>query len=234
MAFKKTFRRSRRATRRPSRRQAIKRWAGEKPSVIEKIARYAGPIGTIAKTVGGIMHMVNCEAKYVDNASAVTTIPTTGTFVATYTTMPQGLGDQARNGNSIKGKGINAKMLLFKNSSVASSTVRLMWVLDKECDGALPSITNILDNVDVVSGLNKDFSKRFVVLKDKVITLSDGAGTNRYYKQYIPTDFHVHFDGASSAITDAKENQVYLIAIGDQLTALPNILHWGRFTYYDN
>lgn len=148
--------------------------------------------------------------------------------------MPQGLGDQARNGNSVKGKGIYSKIYLLKNSTVSTSVVRLMWVLDKECDGSLPTISNILDNVDVVSGINKDYSKRYAILKDKVVTLSDGFGPNRFMKVYFPTDFHVHYDGASAAITDAKENQVFLIAISDQPTAQPNIVHFGRFNFYDN
>lgn len=236
MVYRKTFRRSRRYTRsRPSRRQKIKMWAGEKPSIVDKIARYAGPVGKIAKTVAGIVQMINPEKKYIDNNSSVSQITNTGTVVATYTTMAQGLGDQARNGNTIKGISISGKMHIVKSSTVVTTALRFMWVLDKECDGALPSLNQILDNVDLTSGLNRDFSKRFVVLKDKVITLNDGGGQSRFMKFFFPTDFHVHFDGSTAAITDAKENQVYLIALSDQLLAnAPSIQHFGRFNYYDN
>lgn len=217
------------------RRNAIKRWAGEKPTVMDKIARYAGPIGRIAKTVGGIMQMINPEVKYVDNGSAVTPVTNTGTVLATYTTMAQGLGDQARNGNTVKGKSISGKMHIVKSSSVVTSAIRFLWVLDKECDGALPTLSQILDSVDLTSGLNKDYSKRYAILKDKVFTLNDGGGQSRFTKFYFPTDFHVHFDGTSAAITDAKENQVFLFALSDQLLSTAvNVQHFGRFNYYDN
>ena len=217
------------------RRNRIKRWAGEKPSVIDKIARYAGPVGRIAKTVSMIASMVNSEVKYVDNAGAYTSVPNTGAVIATYTTMAQGLGDQARNGNSIKGKSISGKMYINKASTVASTGIRLMWILDKECDGSIPSLSQILDNVDIVSSINKDYSKRYVILRDKLVALNDGGGQSRFQKFYFPTDFHVHFDGPTSAITDAKENQVFLFAVSDQpLASAPLVYHFGRFNYYDN
>lgn len=217
------------------RRRAIKKWAGEKPSLMDKIARYAGPVGKIAKTVGGLIQMVNTEKKYVDNTVALTPVPNTGVSIATYTTMAQGLGDQARMGNTIKGKSISGKMYLQKNIGVQTSALRLLWILDKECDGSVPSLSNILDNVDIVSGVNRDFSKRFVILKDKLMTLNDGGGQTKFYKFYFPTDFHIHFDGTTAAITDAKENQVFLFAISDQVSDYaPTITHFGRFNYYDN
>lgn len=220
---------------RPTRRQRIKKMAGEKPSVMDRIARYAGPVGKIAKTVGGIISMINPEKKYVDNTVSLTSVPGTGVLVATYTMMAQGLGDQQRNGNSIKGVDIAGKMYLQKNIGVQTTAMRLIWVLDKECDGAAPLLSQILDNVDVVSGLNKDYTKRFVILKDKMLTLNDGGGQTKFQKYYFPTDFHVHYDGATAAITDAKENQVFLFAISDQTADYaPLITHFGRFNYYDN
>lgn len=219
----------------PSRRQKIKKLAGEKPSVIDKIARYAGPVGTIAKAVGGIIQMMNPEKKYVDNTSSLIAVPNTGVAVATYTTMVQGLGDQARNGNTIKGISISGKMYLQKNLSVQTTGIRLLWVLDKECDGSVPLLSQILDNVDIVSGVNRDYSKRFVLLKDKMLTLNDGGGQTKFQKFFFPTDFHIHYDGSSAAITDAKENQVFLFAISDQNPDYaPLLTHFGRFNFYDN
>lgn len=218
-----------------SRRNRIKSWAGEKPSLMDRIARYAGPVGKIAKTVGGIIQMINPEKKYVDNTVSLTAIPNTGVALATYTTMAQGLGDQARNGNTIKGVSISGKMYMQKNIGVQTTGLRLLWVLDKECDGAIPSLSQILDNVDIVSGVNRDFSKRFVILKDKMLTLNDGGGQTKFQKYFFPTDFHVHFDGSTASITDAKENQVFLFAISDQIADYaPTITHFGRFNFYDN
>jgi len=201
------------------RRRNIKRWAGEKPSIMDKIARYAGPVGRIAKTVGGIMQMINPEKKFVDNNTSTAFIPTTGTAVATYTMMPQGLGDQARTGNTIKGHSIYGRYVLYLDPSATRSTVRLMWVLDKENNGSIPALSDILDNVDVVSGMNLDSSKRYAILRDTVYTMNSGNRTLIKGKFYFPTDFHVHYDGPSGAITDAKENQVFLFAISDTVGA---------------
>lgn len=229
----------RRTTRRVAyggkRRRNIKRWAGEKPSVMDKIARYAGPVGRIARTVSSIAQMVNTEKKYVDNTSSLIAVPNTGIVVANYTTMPQGLGDNSRIGNSIKGKSISGKLYMSKNIGVQTTGLRLLWVLDKECDGSLPSLAQILDNVDIVSGVNRDYSKRYVILKDQLMTLNDGGGQTKFRKFFFPTDFHVHFDGPTAAIGDAKENQVFLFALSDQaLGTAPLLTHFGRFNYYDN
>ena len=179
--------------------------------------------------------MVNSEVKYLDNPGAYTSVPNTGVPVATYTTMAQGLGDQQRNGNTIKGKSISGKIYVNKSASVSSTGLRLLWILDKECDGSIPSLSQILDNVDIVSSINRDYSKRYVILKDKLIALNDGGGQSRFYKFFFPTDFHVHFDGSTSAITDAKENQVFLFAVSDQaIGTAPVIYHFGRFNFYDN
>lgn len=225
-----------RKSRKSTRRQRIKKWAGEKPSAVERIAkRYVGPMGTIASTVGSIMRMINPEKKYIDNTISLTSVPNTGITVATYTMMAQGLGDQARNGNTVKGVDVSGKMYLQKNIGVQTTAMRLLWVLDKECDGSIPSLSQILDNVDIVSGVNKDYSKRFVILKDKMLTLNDGGGQTKFQKYYFPTDFHIHYDGTSSAITDAKENQIFLFAISDQTSDFaPIITHFGRFNFYDN
>lgn len=217
------------------RRNAIKKWAGEKPSIVDKIARYAGPIGTIAKTVGGIMQMINPEKKFVDNNTAVTYVSSAGTALATYTMMPQGLGDQARNGNIVKGHSIYGRYQVVMNSTAnQETTIRLLWVLDKECNGSVPPLSDILDTVDIVSGLNLDNSKRYAILKDKLITLNSGGRQSMNGKFYFPTDFHVHYDGATAAITDAKENQVFLYAVSNKATDTPYVLHFGRFKYYDN
>lgn len=237
MPRKNYGRKSRRFTRRAAggRRRQIKKWAGEKPSIVDRIARYAGPVGRIARTVSGLVQMVNTEKKYVDNTSSLIAVPNTGVAVATYTTMPQGLGDNARMGNVIKGKSISGKLYLQKNIGVQTTGMRLLWILDKECDGTIPSLSQILDNVDIVSGVNRDYSKRYVLLKDKLLTLNDGGGQTRFHKFFFPTDFHVHFDGPTAAITDAKENQVFLFAMSDQGAATaPLLTHFGRFNYYDN
>ena len=219
-----------------NRRRNIKRWAGEKPSMIDKIARYAGPVGKIARTVAGIVQMVNTEKKYVDNDYSNTSVGSTGNLIATYTTMAQGLGDQARMGNTIKGKSISGKIIATKSTIPTTTQLRLLWVLDKECDGAAPVLSDVLDSVNTLAGVNRNFSKRFVILKDKLVTLSSGGNDIRSMKFFFPTDFHIHFDGSTSAITDAKENHVFLYAISDSIggSSYPIVSHWGRFNYYDN
>ena len=113
------------------------------------------------------------ELKFKDN-SFITNITTAGVILPNTNSLVNiavGTGPNERIGRQIKVKSINAYLTLQKNSSsYATDTIRLMLVLDTQCNGTAPAITDILQTASVNSFRNMANSKRFVVLKD-VFTL---------------------------------------------------------------
>lgn len=220
-------------------RRAIKRWAGEKPSIVDRISKYAGAIGKVAGTVSMLTQMVNCEKKWYDKPTSNAVISNTGTDVSLYTNMAVGMTDQTRNGNVVKGKNLYGRYSLLSNS-LYPTLVRLVWVLDKEYNGATAPLSDVLQQADTHSGVHMDNSKRFVILKDKLHIINpNGNSTNPQQmikgKFYFPTDFHIHYKGTTDTQASLKENQIILYAVSNQpLASAPIITHYGRFRFYDN
>ena len=119
-------------------------------------------------------------------------------------------------------------------ATVVPSTVRVMLICDKECNQALPSVNQILATVSPHSFLNKDYSDRFTVIRDIRIGLSPYANANSVGKIYLKLPIHIYYDGSGTAITNAKENQLFLLTITDLSTPSPQFGFAARFNFYDN
>lgn len=229
------FRRSNR--KRPMRKpkqDRVKRLVDGKPiSRLEQIARsYIGPIGTIAKTVAGITQAINTEEKFHD-ASATTVIPSTGS-ISIISVMAQGTGDNERIGTKVIFQNITFNGVLTASNTATSTFVRLILLVDKEFNQALPAVADVLQAVNVVSPLHEDNTKRFVVLKNKLMNMSNTGQNNAKMKFFIKLPFHGFYDGGGATAADCKENQILLLLVSDQAVNTPS-LHWfSRIKYTDN
>lgn len=198
----------------------------------ERLATYGGAIGQLARTVYGITQLVNSEPKYVDVDIGLS-FSTAGQVVL-LSGLAQGNSDITRNGNSVLGKDIQCKFVLTKNASASQTICRLIWICDKECDGANPTLANILvGTVPAVGMLNKDFTKRFVVLKDTMHCL-DANNQIVEDKLYIKYPIHMYYDGSTAAVSDCKENQVFLLMVSNEATNTPTLTAHSRINFYDN
>lgn len=235
--YKKTYKRKTYRPYRKSKRQNIKRWVDGKPSMIETIAnKYVGPLGKIAGTVANIAAMVNCEEKWADVASTATDLSATP-FIQNFTGVAQSLGDNGRIGNKVKAKAVYLRYITTKAAAATASTIRYILVCDKEFDGAAAPLSQVLQASSspgyLTAPMNDDYSKRFVILKEwSEILTSQYPVAKR--KIYIPTDFHVLYDGVLSDPADCKENQVLLYAVCNETVNKPSMNFYGRFKFYDN
>lgn len=200
---------------------------------IERYARYVGAVGNVARTVMGIAKMVNTELKYHDTNGSGTQTNTLG--VNYLSNLGTGTSDQTRTGNSILGKDLQVNYTITMNASATNTFFRIMIIVDKQCDGADPTGGSILsDPTRVTSPLNKDFTNRFVNLRDTVLSLSTSGNTNVSGKIYIKVPWHIYYDGSSSTNSSFKENQLFLIMLSNETTNPPTVTWNGRFNFYDN
>lgn len=221
-------------------RRTIKRLAGEKPSVMDRIANYAGPIGKIAKTVAGIVQMINPEKKYRDAYQNFTqNISTASNPVLLLTGIIQGTGATQRTGESVKGIQLQIRNQFVMGSANTTQTNLKYWiVLDKEYSGSAPVLTDILETASLTSFNNLENSKRYVILKSRTVNLCNNGNRNVSFTDIIPVDFHMHYNNTTgSTVADCKENQIYIMYLSDDGTSanVPTVnTISSRFTFYDN
>lgn len=188
----------------------------------------------LAKQVKGL---VNTEFKSINYPSGSDTPATTGT-VDCLTLVAQGDTAITRNGNSIKAKSLSFKARLSIHGTASSTVVRIMLILDKEFDQALPTLANILDSTDVKAHMNLDYAKRFKVLRNKIFIIERGAGDSGpqqlYYEDYIPLDLKIRYDAGTAAAADAKENQLLLVMLSSEPTNTPTVSWSSRVRFIDN
>jgi len=116
-------------------------------------------------------------------------------------------------------------------SPTAGDTVRLMLILDKQANGAIPSVTDVLESAEYQSFNNLANKGRFRVLMDRTIDInylvmaSDAASkydqgqveqSDSFYKKCNIT---IEYDSTTGAITEVRSNNLLLLAISSQGTA---------------
>lgn len=208
-----------------------KSMASKAESIIAGGAPYIRVIPQLIRDVSLIRDMINVEPKFVDT-SGNGTISTTG-VLGILSLLAQGNTDQQRNGNQVKLKDIKIQIDIGRNAAAASNRVRAMLIVDKEFDGALPTIANVLQTSNVLSPLNKDYSKRFVVLKTKHFMI-DASMASKSFTWYCKLPFHGFYDGTTAAAADCKENQILLLLLEDQAINVASYAYYARINFYDN
>lgn len=226
----------------------VKEMVGEKPSIVDSIANGVGQVAKLAGVVAPIIAAINTEHKYADTASSVNAyIPGTNDVIAFLTdTIDQGVGDVDRIGNSILAQDIQLRMAINFTSTVGPPPVqglhcRAMMVVWKQNQQDNPiSIAKIFETpTNLYSGVNKDYSDQFVILKDKFFTLN--ASTSNYgtqgftqMKWFKKLGFHLKYDGPAS--TDHTLNHIFLI-LRSSATAIGNsmqVTYYSRLNFTDN
>lgn len=200
-------------------------------SLIRSGAPYAKSIGALAREVMLLKDMVNVESKFVDTAGSGS-ITNTGT-VGILSLIAQGNTDQTRNGNQIKLKSIQIKIDLMRNTAAANNRMRVMLLVDKEYDGSNPTIADILQTANPLAPMNKDFSKRFVILKTKHIVVNAGY-PSASFTWFTKLPFHTFYDGATAAQADCKENQILIAFVSAEAADQGTYVYYSRLNYYDN
>lgn len=118
------------------------------------------------------------EKKFKDTAISFTTVGTTGTVLSTSLNLvDQGNAQNEMIGRSITVKDVSIKALVRQDSETSTNasivtaagnltpeSVRLYIVLDRQCNGAAATVSQILEDTDIISFYNLENSKRFKIL----------------------------------------------------------------------
>jgi len=187
----------------------------------------------------------NVEMKFLDTVVAGAALSINGQLKGSMNLVPQNVTESGRIGRKITVKSIMIRGDIHQPpgaGSVSANVVRFMMILDKQCNGALPAITDFLETATFSSFNNLENSARFRVLSDKQYKLQcggyDGTGIgedllpiNVFLKCNIPIEFDNSLD--TGAITTIRSNNIF----GFMITAQTSNVASGftcRIRYTDN
>ena len=205
----------------------------------------------------------SAELKSVDTVNGAATVTqainTTGTLTAV-NLIEAGSGFNNRVGRRVEMKSLHLTGLIQPTGTgqIATDIGRIMVIYDRQPNGALPAISNILRQYDqsstsyttALSGINPDQRERYLVLMDERVVLPavntsgftgavDGVNKtfniNRYIKM-ANLKTHYSADSAPAVIGDIATGAVYILTLGS--IASPNegwkfTASW-RLRYTDN
>lgn len=177
------------------------------------------------------------EVKFKDktNKGSPTTIIAAGVIIAdSISGIAQGTGNSQRVGFKAQAVGLDINYWLHHDhgtttTGIADNVVRLYLVLDRNPCGTIPTVGEILEDADTLSFLNLDNTRRFRVLKSKVINLNrtnalSWNGTDMTYMgRKVQKKLHVSFlkgkgltvvyGGTGQGYADITANNILLLGI---------------------
>lgn len=157
------------------------------------------------------------EMKSADLGPAALAYSTTGT-ITLLNGVAQGLDNGQRIGRKFNVRSILVRGFASVGSTPTASCIRHMLVYDKQTNGVLPVITDILNTVSMLGCNNLDNRDRFVILADKTSYLEAAGRSQIPIKMFLKTNLEVINSGVASTIASINTGSLYLITIG-QLAA---------------
>lgn len=178
---------------------------------------------------------INTEIKKHDIQYSVAPSATTGS-ICLLNGISQGDLDSNRNGNSIKSQYLNIKGKINLNASAANTAVRIMLVLDKNPRMVSMSTAELLTPTTNLGFRKIDNLRRFVVLKDFQMTLSNLELKEKYFEFYTKLKFRTIYELGDTAgtIVAIRNNAIYIVLISDEASLTPTVAFSSRYGYVDN
>ncbi len=141
--------------------------------------------------------------------------------------IPQGVTEITRVGRKCVVKSVNwrGQISLSAGSTVGSSqTVRLMVVLDKQANGAAPTVTGVLESANFQSFNNLANKGRFRTLSDSTFAMNvqaaagdgasnDSANVLQNFTFFKACDIPLEFTAATGAIGEITSNNLFILMI---------------------
>lgn len=194
------------------------------------VARQAFKMGAKA------LSMLNVEYKCHDVSFNNTAVTQTA-IITQLTNVPQGDSSQSRDGSQLK---ITRNVLRYSicGGAVADTLVRCMLVHDKQTNGAIYAIADLLQDSSVIdiinSPLNLDNKYRFRVLYDKVHKLSNASQNAIAVSKVLNLSQRIRFDGTDTSITDLTSSSLSFVMCSNQGASPPNLALFNRLRFVDN
>lgn len=205
------------------------------------------------KNIGGMamkaLSMLNSEEKHKDTVYSVTA-QTTTPVLTLVNGLAQGTTNVTRVGDDVRWKSVYIRGAWAHNGGGnAVQFGRIILFRDNQPNGAAPAASAILEDAsDPFSPLNLDYSRRFKVLYDKNICLTDSGREGEVIKKYIDltasgvkthssaggnihkTDYGL---GNAGTVADISTGSYYILTMADAAAGM-SVRYTCRMRYVDN
>lgn len=177
------------------------------------------------------------EIKNIDETAAVWTTASTAWTRTTANDVAQGTSGVTRIGRKILMKSLMIKYY-FTGTGATSTGLRCIILYDKQTNGALPAVTDVLTSDTIMAAQNLDNAKRFIILADfypfddqsEGMALAGNNGTGVMYKKYIKMNLETMYAGNAGTIADIEMGSLIIMTNGNGATiASQSGIHRIRF-----
>lgn len=185
------------------------------------------------------LSMLNTEDKYFDTSATSVNATTTGSLYVLNIPV-QGTAQTNRVGQSVKNKSIYIRYLIDHNATAGTTPqyLRIIVFKDKQANGALPALTDLLDSVAITSPRKLEKAKRFHIYCDDQIYVSQNDRAGHLGKCFIDLkdgqDDHTEYSANAGAIGDISTNAYYFLIFSNQSTNYPVFSYQSRIRFIDN
>ncbi len=185
--------------------------------------RYAGGQTTELK-----FHDVDVN-QVAANLSGGVILPNTGPTSFSLNNIAQAVGESNRIGRKCTIKSISWKgqLLLVQIAGAglgAGETIRMMLILDKQCNGTNATVTGVLETADWNSFNNLVNKGRFRTLYEQTFTMShlaaagdgaanDSAQFNQGFTFFKNCDIPIEFNNTTGALAEIRSNNLFVLMI---------------------
>jgi len=157
--------------------------------------------------------------------------------------IPQGVTESSRVGRKCVIKSIHCRgSIRLKEQTTAggNAMLRVMLVLDKQCNGQDGDMTDVLDSIPLIFSF-RDLANtgRFQVLYDKMFVLNhlsgSGRGTTdtlsygeveRFFKFNLKVNIPIEFSDVTGAIGEVRSNNIFFTTAAQSLNSLAIDTKW--------
>jgi len=179
----------------------------------------------------------NAEYKCVCAVGTSTSLDTTP-IIGLFNGMPQGTDSDDRVGRSIRLTSLQYNILFTKDSTVQSTYVRFLIIMDIQCNGSDPDPNELMFGGFTVQSIrNADYMKRYRILKDTTIHLTDQnheSMRNAYMRFPYNPMYQTEFKGTGATVENISSNALHIILVSDQDIATPVYQLDYKLQYLDN
>lgn len=176
---------------------------------------------------GGV---VQKELKFKDVAIDDNPVPSAGVVFSSINLIAQGVSEGERIGRKCTLRKISWRYHLFLPEILATSgtmkcdIVRMILFQDKQCNGAIATVTGILETANFQSFYNLANQNRFVIHMDKSVVINAVAGAGEgtvndwppsckigYFEDWF--NVPLEFDSTDGALTEIRSNNFGILLI---------------------
>lgn len=177
------------------------------------------------------------EAKKIDRAQNTLSFSNDVPGIVALNLCATGSDYTNRNGRKIIMEEVSVLGIVRPVDATAQPTLaRLLLVFDRQTNGALPAITDILDASTSISSWNLNNRDRFEILEDISWPLTESNVRPLVYIHDVcyALNHTTVYGGTGAAITDVQSGSLLLVTVGDDSAVNAGIFKFTtRVRFYD-